>query len=149
MMRRETAYKLAGRKHHHEDAAEAQFCQHLIRFSSSDFSMSERAGTLLARVPGVEILGIRPDALRVRYSLAAHSLEELEGLLAEAGFTLNASLMERLLRGFTHFCEETRLRNMRSPQRLIKQSNAVYIEAWKHHPHGDHDDTPADLRADR
>ena len=31
-------------------------------------------------------------------------------------------------------------------ERLIKQSNEVYIQAWDHHVHGDHDDTPLELR---
>jgi len=35
---------------------------------------------------------------------------------------------------------------MRCPQRLIKQSHEVYVKAWGAHLHGDHDDTPQELR---
>jgi len=48
-----------------------------------------------------------------------------------------------------YFCEETQMRNMRVPERLIKKSHLVYSKAWEHHPHGDRDDTPAELRQDR
>ncbi|GAB4057581.1 hypothetical protein [Uliginosibacterium sediminicola] len=151
MMPRETAYRLAGRKHRRGDPQdEALHCSHLIRFEASHGAQAARAVSLLEQLPGVQISAAsQPEALRVHYSLALHSLDELETLLEDAGFVLEQSFHARLLRGLTKFCEETRLRNMRSPQRLIKQSNAVYIEAWRHHPHGDHDDTPAELRADK
>jgi hypothetical protein len=45
-----------------------------------------------------------------------------------------------------YFCEDTQMRNLRQPERLIKKSNEIYVKAWQHHPHGDHDDTPAELR---
>ena len=38
---------------------------------------------------------------------------------------------------------------MRMPQRLIKKSNEIYVKAWEHHAHGDHDDTPLELREDK
>jgi hypothetical protein len=47
------------------------------------------------------------------------------------------------------YAEETQLRNMRMPERLIKKSHEVYSRAWDHHLHGDHDDTPPDMRQDR
>ncbi|GAA5159729.1 hypothetical protein [Viridibacterium curvum] len=151
MMPRETAYRLAGRKHRSHDAdAEDLLCSHELRLDSAHGEQAAKALTLLQCVPGLAVsLSEHPESLHLRYSLAEHSLEEIESLLVEAGFVLDHSLYAKALRMLTHFCEETRLRNMQAPQRLIKQSNTVYIEAWRHHPHGDHDDTPAELRADR
>lgn len=90
--------------------------------------------------------GRRPLSLVVRYSIMEYSLEGLESALVEAGFHLDQSLLTRLRRAFVYFCEETQRHNLLSPERLVKQSNEVYIKAYGHHPHGDHDDTPPELR---
>jgi hypothetical protein len=50
------------------------------------------------------------------------------------------------MRALIVFSEETELDNLQQPERLIKKSNEVYIKAYEHHPHGDHDDTPPDVR---
>ncbi|MFT3737110.1 MAG: hypothetical protein QM776_19220 [Rhodocyclaceae bacterium] len=150
-MPRETAYRMAGRKHRSHDAdAEDLLCSHELRLDTEHGEQAPNALLLLQRLPGLAVsAGEHPESLLLKYSLAEHSMEEIESLLVEAGFVLDHSLYARALRVLTHFYEETRLRNLQAPQRLIKQSNAVYIEAWRHHPHGDHDDTPAELRADR
>jgi hypothetical protein len=62
------------------------------------------------------------------------------------GFHLDGSLLAKIIRALVYFCEDTELHNLRCPQRLIKQSHEVYIKAWDHHLHGDHDDTPPELR---
>ncbi len=82
----------------------------------------------------------------VRYSVLDYSLEALEDALREAGFALENSLYIKLVRALVYFSEETQRHNLLSPERLIKQSNEVYIQAWDHHAHGDHDDTPLELR---
>ena len=87
-----------------------------------------------------------PLCVVVRYSVLDYSLETLEDALREAGFALENSLYVRLVRAIVYFSEETQRHNLLSPERLIKQSNEVYIQAWNHHAHGDHDDTPPELR---
>jgi hypothetical protein len=66
--------------------------------------------------------------------------------LRDAGFHLDSSLYSKLVRALVYFCEETQRHNLESPERLIKKSNEVYIKVYDQHPHGDHDDTPVELR---
>ena len=82
----------------------------------------------------------------MHYSVLDYSLETLEDALREAGFALDNSLFTKLVRAIIYFSEETQRHNLLSPERLIKQSNEVYVQAWDHHIHGDHDDTPQEWR---
>jgi hypothetical protein len=82
----------------------------------------------------------------VRYSVLDYSLELIEDALRDAGFHLDSSLYSKLVRALVYFCEETQRHNLESPERLIKKSNEVYIKVYDQHPHGDHDDTPVELR---
>lgn len=148
MMRRETAYKLAGRRHEHRDAMAAGMEKiRELRFRALPPNQTERAWAALSELPGVSVeAGTHPRSLTVRYSILQYSLESLEEGLATAGFHLDSSLYLKLCRALVHFCEETQRHNLLSPERLLKQSNEVYIKAYEHHPHGDHDDTPVELR---
>ncbi|MDQ7989428.1 MAG: hypothetical protein REI09_07310 [Candidatus Dactylopiibacterium sp.] len=150
MMRRETAYKLAGRKHLHDDVLALMECEHLLRFAPGT---EARVAQALEWLRGQPHLMAEPssqaDTLRLVYDLAHHSLLQIEQALVEQGFALDDSLISRLKRSLTHFAEETRRRNATAPQRLIKQSNQVYVQAWEQHPHGDHDETPPELRVDK
>jgi hypothetical protein len=148
MMRRETAYKLAGRRHEHHGAMVAGLEKaREIRFRPLPPGQVSKALSALRALPGVRAeAGSRPLAVLVRYSILEYSLEVLESALVEGGFHLDQSLYVKLRRAFIYFCEETQRHNLLSPERLIKQSNEVYIKAYDHHPHGDHDDTPPELR---
>ncbi len=146
-MRRETAYKLAGRHHDHPVHGAGIVKEREIRFRPAPPGQIERAWIALRLLKGLEVeRGADPLALIVRYSVLEYSLEALEDALREAGFALENSLYVRLARALVYFSEETQRHNLLSPERLIKQSNEVYIQAWNHHIHGDHDDTPPDLR---
>ncbi|MDP5239770.1 hypothetical protein Q9Q94_09520 [Uliginosibacterium sp. 31-16] len=147
MMRRETAYKLAGRKHQHGNALDEAHCHHEMRFAAEPADQAGRALTVLQQLAWLRVEHSRQaDTLSVRYDLSHHSLRELEAYLEEQGFTLDNSWVSRIRRSLAHFCEDTQTRNAASPQRLIKQSNQVYVKAYEQHPHGDHDDTPVELR---
>jgi len=147
MMRRETAYRLAGRNHQHEDIlGDAQRRQE-IRFVALPPGQTERAFELLQQFPGLRAsLGKAAQTLVVRYDLAHYTLRGIDAYLEEQGFHLDPSLYSKLKRALVYFCEDTQCRNAKAPQRLIKQSNEVYVKAYQHHPHGDHDDTPMELR---
>lgn len=109
-----------------------------------------QAHSLLAGIEGLEVeIGLHINSLSIWYDVRDCTLEGLEAALRHQGFHLDNSLSTRLLRAMVHFCEETQLRNLRVPERLIKKSNQVYSKAWDQHLHGDHDDTPPDLRLDR
>lgn len=146
-MRRETAYKLAGRHHDRPLPGADVHKQREIRFKALPPGQTERAWRALQPLVDLELARTDdPLAIVVRYSVLDYSLETLEDALREAGFALENSLYARLVRAIIYFSEETQRHNLLSPERLIKQSNEVYIQAWNHHAHGDHDDTPPELR---
>lgn len=102
---------------------------------------------LLATLPGLEVApGAQPNSVSVWYDIADHCMEDLENLLIDRGFHLETTLYYKLVRALVYFSEETQRRNLGQPERLIKKSHDVYSKAWEHHPHGDHDDTPPELR---
>lgn len=147
MMRREIAYRLAGRRHQQEDVLAEAHCHHELRFSRNPPAQAESAMRHLQQLPRLDVqIGRQPDTLRLCYDLAHYNLRMIENLLLERGFRLDDSLMTRMRRSLTYFREDTQCRNAASPQRLIKQSNHIYVKAYEHHPHGDHDDTPLELR---
>lgn len=146
-MRRETAYKLAGRNHHHPVAGAGLEKQREIRFAKMPPGQLEQALLALRMLKGVRVNpGERDRCLTVGYSILDYTLEGLEDGLREAGFHLDNTLYAKLVRALVYFCEETQRHNLESPERLIKQSNEVYIKVYDQHPHGDHDDTPPELR---
>lgn len=148
-MRRETAYKLAGRKHgsSSHQVRSGLVKRREIRFKDLPPGQVEQARRSLAALTGVKIEAGR-DALSliVRYNVLDYTLERLENALSDAGFHLDRPLLVRLHRALVYYVEETQVHNLRSPERLIKQSHEVYIHAYAAHPHGDHDDTPPELR---
>jgi len=146
-MRRETAYKLAGRHHDHPVAAAGLHKRREIRFKQLPPGQIERALFSLARAARLQVeRGDHPLSVVVSYSVIDHSLEMIEGGLRDAGFHLDNSLYFKFVRALVYFCEETQRHNAMAPERLIKQSNEVYVTVYDQHPHGDHDDTPPELR---
>ncbi|BAL23341.1 hypothetical protein [Azoarcus sp. KH32C] len=146
-MRRETAYRLAGRHHDHPVAAAGLRKEREIRFAPRPPGQLERAIVSLGILRELQVERTsRPHVLRVSYSILDYSLETLENALSDAGFHLENTLYAKLVRAVVYFCEETQRHNLESPERLIKKSNEVYIQAYDHHLHGDHDDTPPEIR---
>jgi hypothetical protein len=118
-----------------------------IRFCKLKHWQIPEAFELLRSLPKLEVApGTQPNGLSVWYEIADHCMEALEKLLVDRGFHLENTLYCKLIRALVYFTEETQLRNMGQPERLIKKSHEVYSHAWEHHPHGDHDDTPPELR---
>lgn len=146
-MRRETAYKLAGRHHDHPAPGTGIVKQRELRFKTLPPGQVERAWRALRMLKDLQVeRGARETGLIVRYSVLDYTLEALEDGLRNAGFVLDNTLYMKLVRALVYFSEETQRHNLMSPERLIKQSNKVYIQAWAHQVHGDHDDTPLELR---
>lgn len=146
-MRRETAYKLAGRNHDHPAPGTGLLKARELRFKALPAGQVERAWRTLSLLKGLQVeRSERECSLLVRYSVLDYSMEALEDGLREAGFVLDHSLYMRLFRALVYFAEETQRHNLLSPERLIKQSNEVYIQAWDRQEHGDHDDVPVELR---
>ncbi len=118
-----------------------------IRLNKLKHDQLLEAYALLATLPKLEVAsGTRPNGISVWYEIADYSMETLEKLLEDKGFHLENTLYCKLIRALVYFTEETQRRNLGQPERLLKKSHEVYSKAWEHHPHGDHDDTPQDLR---
>jgi hypothetical protein len=121
-----------------------------LRFATLPPRQVERAYMLLARIERLDLEpGMLPNSLSIWYEIEDHTMEALEAALRDAGFKFECSLYAKLIRALVYYSEDTQLRNMHGPQRLIKKSHEVYMKAWEHHPHGDHDETPPELRLDR
>ena len=121
-----------------------------IRFTKLPPGQAKRAAELLSGLEYLEVSGgPHLRGITVRYDLIDYTCEGLEKALRNLGYHLDNSLYCKIVRALVYFTEETQLGNLKAPARLIKQSNQVYIKAYQHHPHGDRDDTPVELREDR
>jgi len=88
-----------------------------------------------------------PSTLHVTYNLHNHTLEELENTLTEAGFRLDRSVLHNIERNIVYYSEDTICHNMDIPMKPTKKNERkVFIKAYDQEPHGDHDDTPPELR---
>ena len=121
-----------------------------IRFDAARPQQIEQASQMLAALAGLVLSpGHHDNGLTVSYDIRTYTLQGLETALIREGFHLDNSVLHQMSRAVIYYCEETQLRNMRQPERLIKQSHEVYSKAWDLHPHGDHDDTPPELREEK
>jgi len=146
-MRRETAYKLAGRHHEKTVPGTGLVKTRELRFKRIPSGQAEHAWRALRMLKDLHVeRSVQELSLIVRYSVLDYSMEGIETGLREAGFVLDNSLYMKLVRALVYFTEETQRHNLLSPERLIKQSNEVYIQAWDKQAHGDHDDVPVELR---
>ncbi|MBL8470439.1 MAG: hypothetical protein KF778_11335 [Rhodocyclaceae bacterium] len=118
-----------------------------LRFNETPPGQSERASALLAALEGMQVApGPDANSLCISYEVTHYTFHGLERALEAQGFHLDNSLYMKFVRALLHFCESTQLRNLRQPERLIKNSHQVYVQAWEQHAHGDHDETPPELR---
>jgi len=118
-----------------------------IRFCRLKTAQIDAAFAILAEQQNLDVApGMQPNGISVWYDIADHSMESLERMLEDRGFHLENTLYCNLVRALVYFVEETQRRNLAQPERLIKKSHEVYSQAWEHHPHGDHDETPPELR---
>ncbi|MBL8484524.1 MAG: hypothetical protein JNJ60_20180 [Rhodocyclaceae bacterium] len=118
-----------------------------LRFNPTPPGQIERARRLLEMLEGFTVAaGANPHSLLIAYDVTHYTFQGVERALQDQGFHLDNSLYMKFLRALVYFCESTQLRNLRQPERLIKNSHQVYVQAWEQHRHGDHDDTPPELR---
>ena len=105
----------------------------------------ERALDLLEAIAGLNVTRIGPQTLQIAYSISDHTLQEVETLLGLQGFHLEATLLIRVKRALVHYCEHVQQENLHKPETQTKKYKP-HMEAWGKHPHGDHDETPAEWR---
>ncbi|TAJ16287.1 MAG: hypothetical protein EPO60_11450 [Rugosibacter sp.] len=126
----------------------------VLRFDAKYPGDAAAAQTLLAGLPEMVVeagplSGNPAHTLSLWYELGQYTFDGIASALVKQGFHLDNGWHARFMRAVIAFAEETQLRNMHGPQRLIKKSQDIYSKAWDHHLHGDHDDTPPDLRQDK
>ena len=147
MLRRETAYKMAGRKHCGADTGAGMKTLRKLRLHRDDAARMVEVVTVLEALPGVQVEETSAEGrFSLRYSLAEHCLQDVEQCLRDAGLRLDDGVWARLRRWLSRYAEETRRHNLQGPQRLIKKYHQGYVKAYAQHEHGDHDDTPPEMR---
>lgn len=120
-----------------------------IRFNKLRDWQVEQALELLRKLDYLDVEpGTLTNSISIWYEITDYTMEGIETALINNGFHLENTLYCKIIRAIVYYSEDTQLRNMRQPERLIKKSHEVYSKAWDHHPHGDHDDTPPELRRD-
>jgi hypothetical protein len=123
--------------------ADSLFRQHDIHFYPLP-AQARLAADYLASLPELSIQ-VSQQHITVRYSLTTHTLQSLEQGLKTAGFHLDESILSKIKRALIYYCEDIARSNLDIPEHNIK-SRDVYVKVWDNHPHGDHDDTPEELR---
>jgi hypothetical protein len=92
-------------------------------------------------------MGPQPNSLLIRYSIEHYSLEALEKALVREGFRLQSSFLGNIRKQMIHYCEDVQYHNLKTPEpRTKNNSQEIFVKAYELHPHGNHDDTPKELR---
>lgn len=117
-------------------------------FADDPPGQAERAFALLSGLDGLQVeRGSAPNRLHITYSLLDYSLEALEHALALQGFRLDDSALGQMSRKLTYYREEVEYHNLNVPERHTRsRQSEPFVKAYEHHLHGDHDDTPPELR---
>ena len=119
-----------------------------IVFSAEPPGQIARAYQLLSGLPGCKVEQVdTPYALRVSYNLRHYTLEGLENGLTDEGFHLDHSPLHSIARQIIYYCEDTLCHNLDIPVYPTKKNEReIFVRAYDHELHGDHDDTPPELR---
>ena len=98
---------------------------------------------------GIDHLEVQPsthkNCILVTYNVAHVTLQDLENALSAQNFHLENSLLHKIVRALVYYSEQVQRENLEEPERVSK-SQQIFVQAYEHHPHGDHDDTPAEWR---
>jgi len=119
-----------------------------IVFMDNPPDQLERAYEILSGLPNCSVEHTEmPNTLRVEYNLHHYTLEGLENGLIDEGFSLDPSPLHHIGRKIIYYCEDTMCHNLDIPLHPTKKNEkAVFVKAYDELPHGDHDDTPPELR---
>jgi len=118
-----------------------------IVFSALPMHQAEAALALLDGMQGMRVEpGRHPTSIVVHYDVCDYTLEKLESALQAQGFHLDNALLQKLRRALIYFCERNQRDNLSVPPSQQKSAKP-FVEAFRHHPHGDQDDTPEEWRS--
>ena len=123
--------------------------QRELVFSGNPPGQAERAFELLSGLDDLRVeRGARPNSLLISYSLLNYSLEGLERALIGEDFRLEDSAINQIAKKLTYYREEVEYHNLNVPERHVdnRRNAEIFVKAYDRHLHGDHDDTPPELR---
>lgn len=122
--------------------------ERLLVFGDEPANQLEQAYELLRGLSDFYVeKGHLPNSLRIRYSVEHYSAEGLKKALTKEGFSLQYSLLDKMKWTLIHYCEDVQYHNLKTPEpRTKNNAQEVFVKAYEHHAHGDHDDTPKDQR---
>jgi hypothetical protein len=122
--------------------------ERLLFFSKEPADQLFSAYVLLVGLDNFHVeMGPYPNSLLIRYSIEHYSLEALERALVREGFRLEDSLVGKIKKQMIHYCEDVQYHNLKTPEpRTKNNSQEIFVKAYELHPHGNHDDTPIELR---
>lgn len=122
--------------------------QRLLVFSEDPPNQLFQAYLLLIGLEDFHVeMGPQPNSLLIRYSVQHYSLEALEKALTREGFRLEYHLLDKIKKHLIHYCEDVQYHNLKTPEpRTKNNSQEIFVKAYELHPHGNHDDTPKELR---
>lgn len=117
-----------------------------LSFTRLPAGQAKEAFILLQDLPHLQVLSMVGDTgLIIRYDLPHYTLEKIETALIDQGFHLDNTLFSKLKRSLIHYLEATQCQNMMQPEKS-ERSRRIFAQVYEHHPHGDHDATPLELR---
>ena len=112
---------------------------------SQDPDYAESAAELLRNVRGVLCVKItKSDRLLVSYNVREITLQVVEALLIEFGYTLRTSLFCRMMRGLCYYVEDIECTNCKHDQADCTRD--AFITRYLRRPHGCRDHRPDYLR---
>ena len=122
--------------------------ERVLYFSKEPTSQLFAAYMLLVGLDNFYVeMGPFPNTLLIRYSIQHYSLEALEKALIREGFRLEYPLLDKIKKHLVHYCEDVQYHNLKTPEpRTKNNAQEIFAKAYELHPHGNHDDTPKELR---
>ena len=122
--------------------------QRELFFAAEPSGQAERAFELLKGLEGLQVEpGTEPNSLRISYNLLDYSLYGLEKALIKQGFSFDDGVLHTIDRKFVHYSEEMEYHNLNIHEYPAKsREREIFVKVYDTHLHGDHDDTPEDLR---
>lgn len=117
-------------------------------FASEPPGQAERAFELLKGLDNFQVeRSADPNRLRISYSLLDYSLQGVEQALIEEGFRLDGAALSQIENKLIRYRERVEFHNLIVPQWPTQgREREVFVKAYERHLHGDHDDTPEELR---
>ena len=125
--------------------------QRELFFSAEPTGQADRAFELLSGIDGLSVeRGSQDNSLIIKYNLIDYSLDGLEHALLEQGFCFDENVLQQIGKKLIHYCEDVQYHNLNTPEHKTKgRQSEIFVKVYEQHPHGDHDDTPQDLRQDK